>query len=44
MIGNECINVTKPEGNEKEKKDEIDFITVKKKKICPIEVKSSNYR
>ena len=34
----------KPEGNEKEKKYEIDFITVKKKKICPIEVKSSNYR
>lgn len=34
----------KPEGNEKEKKYEIDFITVKKKKICPIEVKSSNYK
>ena len=33
-----------PEGNEKEKKYEIDFITVKKKKICPIEVKSSNYK
>lgn len=34
----------KPEENEKEKKYEIDFITVKKKKICPIEVKSSNYK
>lgn len=34
----------KPEGNEKEKKYEIDFLTVKKKKICPIEVKSSNYK
>lgn len=34
----------KPERNEKEKKYEIDFITVKKKKICPIEVKSSNYK
>ena len=34
----------KAEENEKEKKYEIDFITVKKKKICPIEVKSSNYK
>ncbi len=34
----------KPNESEKEKKYEIDFITVKKKKICPIEVKSSNYR
>ena len=34
----------KPEENEKEKKYEIDFITIKKKKICPIEVKSSNYK
>jgi len=34
----------KPEGNETEKKYEIDFVTVKKRKICPIEVKSSNYR
>ncbi len=33
-----------PEGSEKEKKYEIDFLTVKKKKVCPIEVKSSNYR
>lgn len=33
-----------PENTEKEKKYEIDFMTVKKKKICPIEVKSSNYR
>ena len=32
-----------PEESEKEKKYEIDFLTVKKKKICPIEVKSSNY-
>ena len=34
----------KPEENEKEKKYEIDFLTVRKKKICPIEVKSSNYK
>jgi len=34
----------KTEENEKEKKYEIDFLTVKKKKICPIEVKSSNYK
>lgn len=33
-----------PEGTEKEKKYEIDFMTVKRKKICPIEVKSSNYK
>lgn len=33
-----------PEGAEKEKKYEIDFMTVRKKKICPIEVKSSNYK
>lgn len=33
-----------PEKNGKEKKYEIDFITVKNKKICPIEVKSSNYK
>lgn len=32
------------EKQEKEKKYEIDFITVRKKKICPIEVKSSNYK
>lgn len=32
-----------PENSEKEKKYEIDFPTVRKKKICPIEVKSSNY-
>ena len=32
-----------PEGTAKEKKYEIDFLTVKKKKICPIEVKSSSY-
>lgn len=87
MIGNECINVTKPEvalelfadrsnfklymgdtgllvtqmlraaghdlyfheymytpkGTAGEKKYEIDFMTVKKKKISPIEVKSSGY-
>lgn len=34
----------RPEENEKDKKYEIDFLTVKKKKICPIEVKSSNYK
>lgn len=34
----------KPDESEREKKYEIDFITVKKKKICPIEVKSSNYK
>ncbi len=33
-----------PEGTEREKKYEIDFMTVSKKKICPIEVKSSNYK
>ena len=33
-----------PERNEKEKKYEIDFMTVRKKKICPIEVKSSGYK
>jgi hypothetical protein len=32
------------EGTAKEQKYEIDFLTVKKKKICPIEVKSSGYR
>lgn len=32
-----------PEDSENEKKYEIDFITVKNKKICPIEVKSSGY-
>lgn len=32
------------EGNERQQKYEIDFMTVKKKKICPIEVKSSNYK
>ncbi len=32
------------DGSAKEKKYEIDFLTVKKKKICPIEVKSSNYK
>lgn len=32
-----------PEGGEREKKYEIDFLTVKKKKVCPIEVKSSGY-
>ncbi len=30
--------------NDKEKKYEIDFLIVKKKKICPIEVKSSSYK
>jgi predicted AAA+ superfamily ATPase len=34
----------KAENAEKEKKYEIDFMIVKKKKICPIEVKSSGYK
>ena len=33
-----------PEDSVREKKYEIDFLLVRKKKICPIEVKSSNYR
>ena len=33
-----------PEESHTEKRYEIDFLTVKKKKICPIEVKSSGYR
>ncbi len=32
-----------PENTDKEKKYEIDFLVVKNKKICPIEVKSSGY-
>ena len=32
-----------PEDSEKEKKYEIDFLLVKKKKVCPVEVKSSGY-
>lgn len=32
------------EGEEKEKKYEVDFLIVKKKKVCPIEVKSSGYK
>ncbi|MCR5291970.1 MAG: AAA family ATPase [Eubacterium sp.] len=32
-----------PEGTDKEKKYEIDFLLVKNKKICPVEVKSSGY-
>lgn len=32
-----------PKGTAREKKYGIDFMTVKKKKICPIEVKSSGY-
>lgn len=32
-----------PESSSKEKKYEIDFMIVKKKKICPIEVKASGY-
>lgn len=32
-----------PEDSDREKKYEVDFLTVKKKKICPIEVKSSGY-
>lgn len=34
----------KAENAEKEKKYEIDFMIVKKKKICPLEVKSSGYK
>lgn len=33
----------KPENSEIEKKYEIDFLLVKNKKICPVEVKSSGY-
>ena len=33
-----------PNGSDKEKKYEIDFMIVKIKKICPIEVKSSGYK
>lgn len=33
-----------PKDSEAEKKYEIDFVTVRKKKICPIEVKSSSYK
>ncbi len=32
------------EEGRKEKKNELDFLIVKKKKICPIEVKSSGYK
>lgn len=32
------------EGTDKEKKYEIDFLIVKKRKVCPIEVKSSSYK
>lgn len=32
------------EEEKKEKKYEVDFLIVKKKKICPIEVKSSGYK
>ena len=34
---------TKNLDSEKEKKYEIDFLLVKKKKVCPVEVKSSGY-
>ena len=33
----------KPDGSEKELKYEIDFLLVRDKKICPLEVKSSGY-
>lgn len=36
--------IYKPDENEKEKKYEIDFLVVKNKKVCPIEVKSSSYK
>ena len=32
------------EGAEKDKKYEIDFLIVRKRKVCPIEVKSSSYK
>lgn len=32
-----------PEGTQTEKKYEVDFLLVKNKKICPVEVKSSGY-
>ena len=34
----------KPEDSEQEKKYEIDFLFVKNKKVCPVEVKSSGYQ
>ena len=33
----------KPDGTEKEKKYEVDFLLIKNKKVCPVEVKSSGY-
>lgn len=33
-----------PTGSSRERNYELDFLTVRKKKICPIEVKSSNYK
>ena len=33
----------KSEDSNNEKKNEIDFLLIKRKKICPIEVKSSGY-
>ncbi len=33
-----------PDGNKQEKKYEIDFLLVQKRKICPVEVKSSSYK
>lgn len=32
-----------PEGDENEKKYEVDFLIIRKNKICPVEVKSSGY-
>ena len=32
-----------PKGSDKKKKYEIDFLLVKNKKVCPVEVKSSGY-
>ena len=34
----------KPEGTKTEKKFEVDFLIVKNRNLCPIEVKSSNYK
>lgn len=34
----------RPEESDQERPYELDFLTVRKKKICPIEVKSSGYK
>ena len=42
-VKNSIISLVKKYCNLKKYNYEIDFMIVKKKKICPIEVKSSNY-